>query len=417
MLSKNILALAGLVPTVLSWPTVMEINDKLMRARTTGRLNTGVGHPFPSFDAADQYVDVSDGSGHEFLPPGPNDLRGQCPGLNAAANHGFLPRNGRTTPLQTSKGLEEAYNMSPELAIGLSAISILLSGDIPTLTWSIGGAFPASLPLLLGEPQGLLGTHNKYEGDASIVRGDAYLNNGNVGVFQKRSWDNLMKTIGEGNDLTLDLVNDHNQVMHEYSLNNNGYYFAGPFSGLVTPAAHNFVVNFMSNHSAEQPGGFLSKEVLRSFFAVEGDDTNYVHHRGQERIPENWYKRPGGLDRYNIVDVGLDLVAGAINYGDLLAIGGNTGKPNTFTGVNVGDLTGGVFNAATLLEGNNLMCFLVQAATAANVDELSKLENLLGDLLNPVLDMLSDMIVGLTCPQLKSLNTDLLKQFPGYTDP
>lgn len=30
---------------------------------------------------------------HEFRMPGPNDIRGPCPGLNAAANHGFLARD------------------------------------------------------------------------------------------------------------------------------------------------------------------------------------------------------------------------------------------------------------------------------------------------------------------------------------
>ena len=46
----------------------------------------------------------------------------------------------------------------------------------------------------------------------------------------------------------------------------------------------------------------------------------------------------------------------------MAVIGGNTGKPNTFTGVNIADLTGGVFNAETLLEGNNLMCYGLQLA-------------------------------------------------------
>lgn len=35
----------------------------------------------PTFDSEAQYIDVSEGSGHEFVPPGPNDLRGVCPGL------------------------------------------------------------------------------------------------------------------------------------------------------------------------------------------------------------------------------------------------------------------------------------------------------------------------------------------------
>jgi hypothetical protein len=52
----------------------------------------------------------------------------------------------------------------------------------------------------------------------------------------------------------------------------------------------------MSNHSAENPGGFLSREVLSSFFAVTGtgegasgdNPGDFVQHRGQERVPLNW---------------------------------------------------------------------------------------------------------------------------------
>lgn len=58
--------------------------------------------PSLSFDAADQYVNVKPGTTNQFIAPGPNDKRGPCPGLNAAANHGFLPRNGIAT-IQQSK--------------------------------------------------------------------------------------------------------------------------------------------------------------------------------------------------------------------------------------------------------------------------------------------------------------------------
>lgn len=30
---------------------------------------------------------------HQFQKPGPNDIRGPCPGLNTAANHNFLARD------------------------------------------------------------------------------------------------------------------------------------------------------------------------------------------------------------------------------------------------------------------------------------------------------------------------------------
>ncbi|KAF5354419.1 hypothetical protein D9758_010764 [Tetrapyrgos nigripes] len=38
---------------------------------------------------------VIDWKAHQWKAPGPNDLRGPCPGLNTLANHGFLPRDGR----------------------------------------------------------------------------------------------------------------------------------------------------------------------------------------------------------------------------------------------------------------------------------------------------------------------------------
>lgn len=47
---------------------------------------TGIFEAVPTFDAEKQYIDVSPGSGHEWQAPGPNDLRGVCPGLNAFAN-------------------------------------------------------------------------------------------------------------------------------------------------------------------------------------------------------------------------------------------------------------------------------------------------------------------------------------------
>ncbi|KAK4623846.1 hypothetical protein CLAFUW4_06397 [Fulvia fulva] len=56
--------------------------------------NTGT-PPLP-FNAQDQYVDVTEGSGHEWRAPLPGQLRGECPGLNAAANHGFLDRPQRS---------------------------------------------------------------------------------------------------------------------------------------------------------------------------------------------------------------------------------------------------------------------------------------------------------------------------------
>jgi Peroxidase, family 2 len=47
-----------------------------------------------TFDPAAQLVDVT--SEHAFVPPNfaAGDQRGPCPGLNALANHNYLPHNG-----------------------------------------------------------------------------------------------------------------------------------------------------------------------------------------------------------------------------------------------------------------------------------------------------------------------------------
>lgn len=57
---------------------------KLLAARQEGANSaTAVFEPIPMFNEAEQFIDVSEGSGNEYQAPGPNDLRGPCPGLNA----------------------------------------------------------------------------------------------------------------------------------------------------------------------------------------------------------------------------------------------------------------------------------------------------------------------------------------------
>ncbi|KAK5716062.1 hypothetical protein LTR15_009887 [Elasticomyces elasticus] len=42
-------------------------------------------------------VPATGDTAHQFVAPGANDVRGPCPGLNAAANHNFLAHDGITT--------------------------------------------------------------------------------------------------------------------------------------------------------------------------------------------------------------------------------------------------------------------------------------------------------------------------------
>ncbi|KAG4439488.1 hypothetical protein IFR05_005024 [Cadophora sp. M221] len=348
-------SLLAALPVVTAWPGVMEMNSQLQKRVEpaprdplflSNKPNTGV--PTTIFNAQEQFVDVRDGSRNPFRSPTTGDLRGQCPGLNAVANHNFLPRNGNVTIAQAVDGLGKAYAMSPELSAALAVIAIALAGDPLTNTWSIGAGFPALLPLIGGNPSGIVGTHNQYEGDVSIIRGDAYLNNGRVGVFQMRSWENLWR-LAEGG-LTFNKVSSQSDYVTRWSKANNHCFFQAPFSGLVAPAAHHFVIHFMSNHSAEVLGGTLTREVLKSFFSVTGDAPgSFVHNQGQERIPENWYRRPGSVP-HTLVGILPDPLTSNAQYQGIIGFGGNTGTVNSYAGVNLEDLTGGVSTSLSLLK-------------------------------------------------------------------
>lgn len=121
---------------------------------------TAVYEAIPVFNAKAQYIDVGPGSGHEWQAPGPNDLRGPCPGLNAFANHGFLPRNGYATITQFLDATENVVGMGVDLAAFLAVFGAVIDGS--GLAWSIGGTPPASIAGLLGGGNGISGSHNKY---------------------------------------------------------------------------------------------------------------------------------------------------------------------------------------------------------------------------------------------------------------
>lgn len=139
---------------------------------------------------------------------------------------------------------------------------------------------------------GISYSHNVYEGDSSIGRNDAYLNNGDAHSLNvDRFAETYAIAVNDGSDrYTLDKFVQDFQKKADESESTNPYYFAAPFSTtLVSPAAYNFVINFMSNHSAEEPGGYLDGEMFKTFFAVTGDYPNFTWNRGQERIPDNWF--------------------------------------------------------------------------------------------------------------------------------
>lgn len=149
----------------------------------------------------------------------------------------------------------------------------------------------------------------------------------------------------------------------------------------------------------------------------ESEDGTLKYNRGWERIPENWYRLRGD---YTLVDLNLDLRAWIYKHPQLANIGGNLGQINSFAGIDFDDLTGGVINAVSLLEGNNLVCFVLEIVKSFAPNSLSTLFATLDKPLGLINDALLDPLLDLDCPPMHELQeggndifSQLLERYPG----
>lgn len=102
------------------------------------------------------------------------------------------------------------------------------------------------------------------------------------------------------------------------------------------------------------------------------------------------------------------------------SIGGNTGTVNSFTGIDIHDLSGGVLNASTLLQNNNLLCLVFEVLKFSSPDALSGLYKTLGEPLRLITDSIAAPLLALSCPAFEELQMGgqpfwaaALKAFPG----
>ncbi|RDW57105.1 hypothetical protein BP6252_13851 [Coleophoma cylindrospora] len=358
---------------------------------------------------------------HAFVPPGAGDVRGPCPGLNVLANHGYLPHNGVASLLQYATAVQDVFNMQIDLGLLLANIGTAFAGNLVSLnpSFSMGGSTPNSQGLLgnlgglLAQPVGLDGTHGQYENDASATRGDMYVTGNNADLELSSFLDlyNLQVNATDPN-YSMDVILQHNVNRYNRSLNTNPYFWYGPLTGTVLRnAAYCFISRLYSNYTADYPNGKLSKETLKSFFGVTGPEGSFVAQPGQERIPPNWYKRPTG---YGIAEVSLDLTIWGAQYPFLTSAGGNTGRVNSFVGIDVNNITGGVLNAKNLLQSNNLVCLALEVLIEASPALLHSVYATVTAPLSVITNLVGASVLSLNCPQLTTATgggTDLLKSW------
>jgi len=322
---------------------------------------------------------------------------------NAVANHNFLPHNGYATITQFIEATNSVVGMGPGLAAFLAAYGAVIDGS--GLAWSIGGTPTAAQAGLLPGGNGISGSHNKYESDASPTRPDLYEAGNDYMTVAKQFQQMIDASPGS---VTMESLTSFRSQRFDTQIANNPYFFNGPFTGVaVQPAAYTFIYRFMANHSAEYPAGYLSYDVVKDWFGITGNSGSYKAVQGHERIPENWYKRAIEYPYDNAYFV-ADLANAALLHPKFLSVGGNMGKVNTFTPVDISDLSGGLYNSQSFLQGNNAACFAYQLSAQAKPDvalaALGKLDDAVGSITS-----------ALSCPQLKAIDEAQLMQFPGYS--
>ncbi|CCG81135.1 Putative uncharacterized protein [Taphrina deformans PYCC 5710] len=415
------LTLAALVSGTAAFPHMArQLVDAVQKRASAASGESYTGFPTTVFDAADQMV-VNDGTYYyKAADFSAGDIRGPCPGLNAAANHGYISRDGITDLVEAIQGTNKVFNMGIDLGGFLSAYSVLTDGNPLSTKWSIGGI--GDLGTMLpgqGTGKGLTGSHNKYETDSSPMRGDLYQygNNYELQLSQFQRFYDYHR--GEENpNYTFDDLLAWRKERFTDSVENNPNFFYGAFSGIqVSQAAFTFISAFMSNHSAEYPNGFLSRDTLKSFMGVtesggNDDGTGTLSFNpGTERIPDNWYRRSSS-NPYSIPAFELDAARIFAYDPRTVSVGGNLGETNSYAGINLEDITGGVYNAQNLAEGDNLFCFAKQLLTIGSGDAIQSLTAALGNAVSTITGQYINVLG--TCPELTSIDQSNLKEYPGY---
>ncbi|KAI9725488.1 MAG: hypothetical protein M1828_003159 [Chrysothrix sp. TS-e1954] len=306
-------AAAFLASNVAAFPTINLDAKRALAPQGVGALPLVP----PPFDASRQYV--SNTGAHAFSAPSSSDERGECPGLNALANHNYLPHNGQATIPQFISATYEGFGMAQDLAGFLAVYGAVVDGD--GTSWSIGGV----------PHTGILGSHNDYEADSSPLKSDLnqYGSNGRLIMSQFQTLYNMQPDAATAN-YNLEVMRAFRGKRFTESIDKNPYFVYAPFTGIeVSQAAFTFIYRFMSNKSAENPEGVLNKHTLKSFMSISGPEDNLVWTQGHEAFPDNWYKR-NDADQYSIPYFQTDILYFAETIPEILVPGCNQGKVNSF---------------------------------------------------------------------------------------
>lgn len=143
---------------------------------------------------------------YAYQAPGTSDSRSPCPGLNALANHGILPRDGKNidiatliTAAYTGFSLAEAATQ----VVGSKAFEASTTGDSTTFNLA---------DLAQHDPQVI-------EHDGSMTREDA--NSGDQNTFSDAAWQRTLTNWGDNETITFAVAAAERTARFTYGAANN----------------------------------------------------------------------------------------------------------------------------------------------------------------------------------------------------
>ncbi|KAF2821794.1 Cloroperoxidase [Ophiobolus disseminans] len=420
----RILLLASFAPSIAAWPWVAGVpgvdlsviqaipENLLKQARQMGPDPTcpfNPDHPGAApFDVRYPYTGSIGGlpgtgvggvevpspgdMAHQFTPPGPNDIRGPCPGMNTAANHNFLSRDGITNLAELVSAQQNLYNIAYDLAVFIAVRGIALDGDVVTTKLSIGCDATERTSV---DPTGTLGhepdlnAHNKFEGDSSLTRRDYFLNNGDAFTFQGDMFADMYRVANATSSelFDRDTISVYRSQRYNASLAENPNLYFGPKALLLYGAASFVYEAFL----VLGPEGTLDISTISTFFgAVPNAAGSYDHI--PERIPSGWRNRRVA---YGILEVAEEIRYQYPAFPELF--GGNVGAGN-FLALNT---TFGIIQNGTLpdeVTAKDIACLLYQLATNNVPGAIGNEAELPLDVLTWVLMQLNPIFANTGCP-------------------